>query len=60
MDKPPREICLIGTTGAKLPLHPLIYTRLEFTLAHDMVVCRLELLSGYDNEVGFVNRGRRI
>ena len=40
----------------KFILHPLIYTRLEFNLSPNMVVCQRDLLSKYDNELVFVKR----
>jgi hypothetical protein len=41
---------------AKVTLHPLIHTLLEFDLSSNMVVCQRDLLSKYDNELVFVKR----
>jgi len=38
-------------------LHPLIHSLVVLDLSLNMVVCQRDLLLGYNNEVGFVNRG---
>ena len=48
---------LHGGVGAVWRLHPFIHTLLKFNLVQDFGGCQLELLSIYDNGVGFVNRG---